>query len=1175
MHHNFAVIWQLRHLKSGIYTVADLGAASRITQSGVVDGGVFSNLARRLLLWSSPLVLLAAVTPAQANCTTSGLTTTCDGSSPDPYTSRIGNGPTEADNRTVTVGSGATVSAGNNNAIALRDNSRITIESGGTVQNNATSAGGLYGGGGGWNTIDVRNNNTIVIEQGGRLLANGPDGSAEVINFFGSGNTLINNGLIRSSSNTAAIWFANTSGQNTVVNNATGVIQGGNGVAFGQGGSAPIDFTNYGRIVGNLSFGGGNDTLRMFTGSEVTGSISGGGGSNDRIFLDGDGTASIPGALNGFEFLTKSGSGAWTISGTITGPLVTVVEAGKLILTGNNTAYNGSMRVDSGATLEARAQSLPPTITNNGLVHFAQPDNGTYAGPISGSGQVEKTGAGVLTLAPTAPSGNTYTGGTTISGGTLAIARDLAIGATTGALTFNGGTLRYDAAFDLAASRAVSIGSAGGTIATNGFTTTLSQGITGDGALTVDGSGNLILTGANSYAGGTTVNSGARLQLGSGGATGAITGDVANNGTLTFNRSNEETFAGIISGTGAVRQEGAGTTILTAENSFSGGTTITAGTLQVGNGGTSGSIAGDVTNNGALVFNRSNAMTFAGSISGTGTLTKTGSGTLELTGNSSSFSGPTTLAGGGLKVNGSLADSTVTAMSGTTLSGVGTVGGILARSGSTIAPGNSPGTLTVSRDYVQSAGSTYATEIVPGSTTSDLIVVNGTATIDRGAQLAVSTWGSGDLSANSRYTILTATGGVTGTYNLIGGPISAFYTVKDDYDANNVYLRVTQTRSFADAALTPNEKATADGLESLPIGNGLRGTIGTLPSDAQARAAFNQLSGELHASLKSALIDDSRFPRDASIDRLRSAFDGKRSNLDVYCHDGMARDAETSPTASHACYGSAIWMQAYGAWGHISGDSNTARLPHRTGGFLIGFDAPIFDTWRLGMLGGYSRSTTNGSDRNSSATSDNYTVGLYGGTQWGNLGLRLGTAYTSSDIDSKRDPAFSAFSDRLSGDYTAGTAQVFGDLGYRIEAGPVSLEPFAGLAYVNVNISGFTEKGGLAALTSKGGNTGVTFSTLGLRAATTFAIAGVDLTTSGTVGWRHAFGDVSPTSTFEFNGSDPFSIGGAPIAKDTALLEAGLSTDLSRNVSIGLFYQGQFGGGTQSQGARGNLTIKF
>ena len=132
-----------------------------------------------------------------------------------------------------------------------------------------------------------------------------------------------------------------------------------------------------------------------------------------------------------------------------------------------------------------------------------------------------------------------------------------------------------------------------------------------------------MLTGANSYTGGTTISAGT-LQLGNGGTTGSIVGNVTDNGTLVFGRGDMVTFPGVISGTGGISQAGSGTTILTAANSYTGGTTINAGTLQLGNGGTTGSIVGNVNDNATLAFNRSDAVTFPGVISGTGALSQIG-----------------------------------------------------------------------------------------------------------------------------------------------------------------------------------------------------------------------------------------------------------------------------------------------------------------------------------------------------------------------------------------------------------------------------------------------------------------------------------------------------------------------------------------------------------------------
>ncbi|MBR0669333.1 autotransporter outer membrane beta-barrel domain-containing protein, partial [Roseomonas hellenica] len=380
----------------------------------------------------APSVLIAfGMAPASAACVTNGTTITCDATT--PQSTIIGGGDAPAgDGTTVLVQSNASVAVGDSPAISLRDGANITVSSGATVSATAVATAGGYGTGG--NTIEVRSRGTITIDQGGSVLALGTQGSGEAINLQGGNNTVTNNGLIRAF-NAAAIWIQSSTGVNTIVNNATGVIQAP-GAVLGVSGTATIDFTNHGQVIGDLVFADGDDFLHIFTGSQITGTLSGGGGS-DNVVLSGTGSDAISGTFAGFELLTKNDSGTWTITGAITGPTAVIVDAGTLIITGDNSAYAGSVSVNPAGTLQGRAQVLPQAITDNGLVRFAQTDDGTYAGLITGTGAVEKTGAGVLTLAPAAVGGNTYSGGTIITQGVLAIAADNAIGAATGPLTFN------------------------------------------------------------------------------------------------------------------------------------------------------------------------------------------------------------------------------------------------------------------------------------------------------------------------------------------------------------------------------------------------------------------------------------------------------------------------------------------------------------------------------------------------------------------------------------------------------------------------------------------------------------------------------------------------------------------------------------------------------------------
>ncbi|MCX4139799.1 MULTISPECIES: autotransporter family protein [Paraburkholderia] len=368
----------------------------------------------------------------------------------------------------------------------------------------------------------------------------------------GNNDQLINSGTISASGSGSDAVFSNTAGSSfvaTIQNLAGGSIisQNGSGIRTLNGNSTIINAGLVQSGIGTaITMGNGNDSLILQTGSVINGAADGGAGSNT-VTLQGSGTASN--AFTNFQTLLMQGTlWNWTGSGTFT---LAHVQTGTLNLTGTLGA-SATALVDSGATLQATAQNLPSTVTDDGLVRFAQDSAGTYTGSISGTGAVDKTGAGVLTLAPAAASGNTYSGGTTIDQGTIAVGADNALGANTGGLTFNSGTLQLTTSFDLAATRAITLAAGGGTIDTQSFDSTLSQAVSGTGALTKAGSGSLLMTGVSTYSGATTVAAGtlaigdathASAALTGGGAItvaagatlggyGSVTGAVTNNGTL-------------------------------------------------------------------------------------------------------------------------------------------------------------------------------------------------------------------------------------------------------------------------------------------------------------------------------------------------------------------------------------------------------------------------------------------------------------------------------------------------------------------------------------------------------------------------------------------------------------------------------------------------------------------
>ncbi len=271
----------------------------------------------------------------------------------------------------------------------------------------------------------------------------------------------------------------------------------------------------------------------------------------------------------------------------------------------------------------------------------------------------------------------------------------------------------------------------------------------------------------------------------------------------------------------------------------------------------------------------------------------------------------------------------------------------------------------------------------------------------------------------------------------------------------------------------------------------------------------------------------------------------------------------------------AAWGSVFGSWGSTDGDGNAAELSRSTGGFLTGIDGLVAETVRLGIMTGYSHSSFDVDGRASSGSSDNYHLGVYGGTEMGALGLRAGAAYTWHAVKTARSIAFPGFADSLSADYDAGTFQAFGEAGYRIDTVSASFEPFANLAYVNLHTGAFTEKGGAAALTSASQTTDTTFTTLGIRASTGLDLGTMKATARGMVGWRHAFGDTTPLASQAFAGASAFTVAGTPIAKDAAVLEAGLDFALSDSATLGLSYTGQLAAHAHDHGAKASLSVRF
>jgi RHS repeat-associated protein len=471
------------------------------------------------------------------------------------------------------------------------------------------------------------------------------------------------------------------------------VVNGAISGAFGltKAGTGNLLMVGAGSYTGTTTISAG--TLQVgnagTSGTLGTGNVA----DNSNLLFYRSDSVTIAQAITGTGAVLKNGAGALILSGANTYSGGTTDSAGTLVInnasaigTGTLTMSGGNLDNTSGGAITlannpeawnsnftfAGTNSLSlgtGTVTLSGARQVTISANSlTVGGVITGSFSVTKAGSGSLIFA----GANTYTGGTTVSAGTLAVNNANAVGS--GTLTMSGGNLdntsgsaitlannpqTWNGNFTFTGTNSLNLGTGAVKLGSNRQVTVSANSLTvggvisGSYAVTKAGSGRLIFTGANTYSGITTISDGV-LQIGNGGTTGTLgTGSITGDGVLAFDRSDVVTDSKALSGTAGLTQMGAGTLILTAGNTYTGVTTITAGRLQVGNGGTAGMLpSGDIYNDSVLAFDRSNALAVPSAISGAGCVYQL-AGTITLDG-SNTYSGGTVISGGILKVGDDL-----------------------------------------------------------------------------------------------------------------------------------------------------------------------------------------------------------------------------------------------------------------------------------------------------------------------------------------------------------------------------------------------------------------------------------------------------------------------------------------------------------------------------------------
>jgi T5SS/PEP-CTERM-associated repeat protein len=998
--------------------------------------------------------------------------------------------------------------------------SSTTISSGAQV----TSNGEFIVDGAGTSTASLTINGASVIQDAdvnsGQFRL-GVDGDASL---------LIENGGTLESRSTAFIGFTflgrNAGSTATATVTGAGSTWTADGLFLvGSEGEATLDILDGGALHGD-----GSATIASFTGSKGTVRVSGAGsewvitppvgdfGGGIRIGVGGEGELIIE---DGAYVQNAGGIGVGSSFHAFGAPPDgRVFGTGKLTVTGAGTKVD--LNLDSFQSFDAGGDGGTGTIdvldgavvTVVGQGHFGQSINYSDETPQQylGSGTLRVNGAGSkVTYTQTLDIGEHATGILNIEAGGFVSNSDGYLGSWVN-----------------------NVGSAGVGTATVTGAGSIWQN---SGTLMVGDEGRGTL---NVLAGGLVTNTAATI--------GRDTGSI---GTATVSGAGSTWTS---TGTLRVGNNGTGTLTVAAGGAVgASGVTIGAlGTLNLGSGGAAGTLTTPtIANGGAMALNHTGSLSLGANISGVGTLTKSGAGTTTLTG-TNTYTGATSLNAGTLYVNGAFA-STVTVASGATLGGTGvTIAVANVLSGGSFAPGNSIGTMTVATaDFA--SGSFFDVEINP--TAADLLTVTGTATVNSGAVVRVAVATPGTYAPGSEWQILDAMA-LNGGFSAGVIDDSAFldFTLDQTTRPNEVWLQLIGVSSLIPVGETPNQIATAGALQSLGTTHPLVAPILPLNAD-EALVAFDQLSGEVHASVARALIEDSRLPREAALDRIDAAFKAISSSHDAF----WSRE---------------LWARAVGTGGIIAGDGNAAAIGYGTGGLIVGADGRIGEHLFLGFEGGFTQHSIGVVDRSSSASVSGYHFGMYGGAAFEGLRAKFGAAWSGYGVSTTRTPTFPSFAQTLNANYWAGTAQAFAELGYAFALERITIEPFVRGALLHHSAMGYAETGGTAALT---GNVDTNVSgliTLGLRGESEIVL-GDELVAkaTGLIGVQREVG-ANPTTTHAFDGSTPFTVM-APGFGTGVVAEAGLSIDLSSQSTLSLMTRGGFGSGAAAGGVSATFAGKF
>jgi uncharacterized protein with beta-barrel porin domain len=1043
-------------------------------------------------------------------------------------------------------GGGTSLQAG---AVGGTGGAGVALSSGGTLTNSQTIQGGAggtggssisrLGGAGGTGGAGVTMSDGTFTNNGSVIGGNGGGG--------GSGAPFQNSSGVGNS----GVGGVGVSGANlTIVD--SGTIAGGNGAAA-------------------VTFTGGTNVLELQAGYTITGNVV--AFSNADTFRLGGATNSTFNVANvgpaaqyqGFGVFVKAGTSTWTLTGTTTAVTPWTISAGTLDVSadgalgatsGGLTFTGGTMEVTGAGFTSARGVALG---TGGGTMQI---DTGalTLSGVIAASGGtlggLTKIGAGTLTLT----GANTYSGGTTLTAGVLQVGVDTvyntantpssgikssAIG--TGTLTFDGGTLQGpdSGANSTTIANAVQINGTGGTIDSNHSNNfTLSGNITNGnamiGSLTIEdttGDSGVLLSGRNTYSGPTIIMSTSEIIAGSAGA-------------LSPNSA--------FSVAGFLNLAGFGNTIY----SLSGTGFVGGGTLTIAPSSGTTSFSG-------VLENMHTALS----------IVKSGAGTQIISGTSNTYTGTTTVNGGTLEVDGSIATSSLTTVNSTgTLTGTGAVGATTIASGGIFMPGSgAPGSSMTVSSLSLAGGAFYMVQLNP--TTSSFANVTSTATL--GGATVDAFYANGSYVAK-QYTILTA-GSVSGSFgSLVNTNLPSNFRTTLSYDGKDAYLNLILT--FVPppgSGLNSNQQNVGSAIV------GFFNSSGSIPLvfGGLTPAGLTQISGETATGSQQTTFDAmNQFMgvlTDPFIDGRGDGVNGGGSSATGYAstqkpavRDANAMFTKAMPAAPTFDQRWSVWAAGFGGSQTTSGNATLGSndATSRIYGTAVGADYRFSPFTIAGFAlagGGTSFNVANAG----TGRSDLFQAGAFIRHNAGPAYITAALAYGWQDVTTNRTVTIAGI-DMLQARFNANAWSGRLEGGYRYATPWMGVTPYAAAQFTTFELPAYAEGvlsgAGMFALAYAAKSVTDSRSELGIRTDKSWAMTDSIFTLRGRVAWAHDYDpDRSIAATFQTLPGASFVVNGAAQAHDSALTTASAEIKWMNGWSAAATFEGEFSSVTNSYAGKG------